>query len=472
MKSYTQLINMFQQLSMNTANTAIASTLINDAHRYLIQKYFDNERKTTLITVGPQTLTLSATLNMGATSATLASEWTYRSCQQLVQFSDGEQRNVNFIQNSTNIFWDNGGPLSTAFQGNITSASTSTNLITYTLNNVLTTGGQSETQIVNGSGIVFTGSSLPGGLTAGTTYYAGNVTSTTFEVYTDSGLTSPVTLTSNGTGTFAGIISTTITTSGVSTYALPANVSKTKTATINVGQLVYTAAPVQSIQEWTKLNALPYTAEIVAYFFIYNGFINFWPIPSNTGDLVTFYCQIRVPDMSIADYTTGTLSGLSAGSNLVTGVGTTWNTVGGFPTNTDLIPMNLYLKANLPQGDGLPYLIERFESDTSLTLYKAFSSVPNSAGTVSNYSIGQYPLLYEDFHDILVYWALRIYYSSIVKDADRYQLFNNIYQEKIQYMEGYLGTKQVNVNLMQTSAQLESNPNLFPMPSISTSGTT
>ena len=468
MKSYTKLITMFQQLSMNTANTAIASTLINDAHRYLIQKYFDNERKTTLITVGPQTLTLASTLKMGATSATLSTSWLYRSCQQLVQFSDGEQRNVNFIQNSTNIFWDNGGPLSTAFQGNVISASTSTNLVTYTLNNVLTTGGQSETQITNGGGIIFAGSSLPGGITAGTTYYIGNATSTTFELYTDSGLTTPVTITANGTGTFSGVISTSITTSGVSTYALPANVSKIKTATINVGQLVYTAAPVQSIQEWTQLNALPYTAEIVAYFFIYNGFINFWPIPSNTGDLVTFYCQIRVPDMNIQDYTTGTLSGLSAGSNLVTGVGTAWNTTGGFQLNSDLIPQNLYLTVNPPQGDGLAYLIESFQSDTALTLYKGLSSVPNSSGTASGYTIGQYPLLYEDFHDIIVYWALRIYYSSIVKDADRYQLFNNIYQEKIKYMEGYLGTKQVNVNLMQTSAQLNMNPNLFPMESIAT----
>lgn len=468
MKSYSQLLSMFQSLAMNSSSNSstIASILLNDAHRYLIQKYFDNERKTTLITVGPQTLTLSATLTQGATSATLNSAWTYRSCQQLVQFSDGEQRNVNFIQNEASIFWDNGGPLSSPFQGAVTSASSVTNLITYTLNTVLTTGGQSETTLANGDAVIFTGASLPGGITAGTTYYMGKVTSTTFEVYSDSGLTTPVTITGTGTGTFAGVITTTITTSGVSTYPLPANVSKVKTSTINVGQLVYTAAPVQSIQEWTQLNALPYTAEIVAYFFIYQGFINFWPIPSNTGDLVTFYCQIRVPDMNITDYTTGTLSGLAAGSNTVTGVGTAWNTTGNFQTGTDLIPQNLYLTIDAPEGDGLPYLIERFNSDTSLTLYKPLASLPNSSGTATNYRIGQYPLLFEDFQDMIVYWALKIYYASTVKDSEREQLYSSIFAEKLQYMEGYLGTKQVNVNLMQTSAQLNMNPNLFPMASI------
>jgi hypothetical protein len=456
---------------MNTANSTIAGLLLNDSHKYLIQKYFDNERKTTLITIGPQDLTLSTTLVSGATSATLTSPWLYRSCQQLVVFSDGEQRNVNFIQNSATIFWDNGGPLSTAFQGNVISASSVTNLVTYTLNTNLTTGGSVETMLANGSGIFFTGASLPGGITPGVTYYIGNVTSTTFELYNDAGLTSPVTISSTGTGPFSGIISTAISTVGVGTYPLPANISKVKTSTINVGQLVYTAAPVNSIQEWTQLNALPYTAEIVCYFFIYQGMINFWPIPSNTGDLVTFYCQIRVPDMNIADFTNnsvggGSLSGLAAGSNKVTGVGTLWNTNGKFQTGTDLIPQNLYLIIDPPEGDGLPYLIESFQSDTSLLLYKPISFQPNTAGTATTYTIGQAPLLYEDFQDMIVYWALKIYYSSIVKDTERFQTYSQIYAEKEEYMKGYLGTKQVNVNLMQNSDQLTLNPNLFYMASL------
>ena len=70
-------------------------------------------------------------------------------------------------------------------------------------------------------------------------------------------------------------------------YPLPANVSKIKNSTITVGQLVYTPAPVQTIQEWTRLNALPYTSEIPAYFFVYGGELNFWPIPSATGDVMT-----------------------------------------------------------------------------------------------------------------------------------------------------------------------------------------
>ncbi len=465
MKSYTQLISQFQAMTMNTANSTVATMLINDAHRYLIQQYFDNERIVNLITIGPQDLTLSATLGVGATSATLSSAWTYPSCQQLVVFSDGEQRLTNFIQNSTKIWWNIGSALTTGFQGNVTSASSVTNLVTYTLNNTLTTGGSGESILNDGEAIVFAGASLPGGITSGTTYYLGNITNTTFELFTDSGLTTPLTITGTGTGTFSGVISTSISTMGVSTYPLPANVSKVKTTTINVGQLVYTASPAMTIGEWTRLNALPYNAEIVCYFFIYQGMINFWPIPSNTGDLITIYCQIRVADMGIADYTTGSLSGLTAGSNLVTGVSTAWNTTGNFQLNSDLISQNLFLTIDPPYGDGIPYLIQSFQSDTALTLYKPLVSFPNSAGTAPNgsYRIGQYPLLYEDFQDIILYWALREYYSSIVNDTDRYQKYTQIYNEKLTAMSSYLGTKQVNVNLMETSAQLNMNPNLFPM---------
>ena len=55
----------------------------------------------------------------------------------------------------------------------------------------------------NGDPIKFanTGGSLPTGLTAGTVYYAANVSAGTFDVYADPGLTTPVTISAVGTGT-------------------------------------------------------------------------------------------------------------------------------------------------------------------------------------------------------------------------------------------------------------------------------
>lgn len=56
----------------------------------------------------------------------------------------------------------------------------------------------------NGMSLIFTGASLPTGVTAATIYWIGNVTSgVTFKLYTNQGLTALVDITATGTGTFA-----------------------------------------------------------------------------------------------------------------------------------------------------------------------------------------------------------------------------------------------------------------------------
>ncbi len=195
MKTFTNLKSLYKSLSNNeaTTNSSLGGQLISDQHRYLIQRFFDNERVYTTLTIGAEDLTLTGVLIAGATSATLTSVWTNISCSQLVVFSNSDQRNVYFTQGSASIRWQ-------------------------------------------------------------------------------TGLTDSATVD--------------ISTVGVQAYPIPSTVSKIKNNTITVGQLVYTPAPVQSIQEWTFLNALPYTSDIPNYFYIYNDKVNFWPIPSTFTDLV------------------------------------------------------------------------------------------------------------------------------------------------------------------------------------------
>ncbi len=366
MKTYTELVNLFTNLSNNTSteNQELGGQLISDQHRYLIQKYFDNERTYTTLTIGAEDLTLMGSLSVGATSATLTSAWTGPTTQQFVVFSSGEQRNVLFTMGSTTIRW------------------------------------------------------------------------------------SP-TLTETAT--------TAISTVGVQAYPIPPNVSKIKNDTITVGQLVYTPSPVQSIQEWTLLNSLPYTSDIPNNFFIYQNKVMFWPIPSSSGNVITFNYKARVPNLSIADYSTGTLSGLAVGSNVITGVSTAWNSTGAFPLNVDVSFFNLYLKINPPSGDGIWYPIQQFNSNTELLLAMPLQNVYST--TATTYTIGQLPLLQEDFHDMLVYGALMSYYSNIVNDDNKYNKNTNSYNERLQLLESYAGTKSVNVDLGQQP--VPNNPNLY-----------
>ncbi len=364
MKTLTILKNLYNNLSNNTslANDALGAQLISDQHRYLIQKYFDNERTYTTLTVGAQDLVLTGGPTSGATSAVLTVAWAYLSCQQLVVFSNSQQRTVVFTKGSTAITW----------QPPLTSSAT-----------------------------------------------------------------------------------TAITTVGVQAYPIPATISKIKNDTITVGQLVYTPAPVQSIQEWTLLNALPYTSDIPNYFYIYQNQVMFWPIPSTTGNVITFNYKGRTPDLSFADYTTGTLSALAVGANVITGVGTGWGTP--YPVGVDLSFFNLFLKITPPSGDGLWYPIQKFNSGTEVVLATPLQNAPST--TAANYIIGQLPLLQEDFHDMLVHGALMTYFSSIKIDKDQYGLYKDQYERRLELLKDYAGSKSVNVDL--GAQPVPNNPNLF-----------
>lgn len=367
MKTYTTLKNLATNLSNNTSssNDTLLGQLISDQHRYLIQKYFANERTYSMTTVGSQNLTLASTISAGATSATLASSWSYITAYQLVTFSSGEQRNVLFTNGSTALSWSGG-------------------------------------------------------------------------------------LTNNATTTISAV--------GVQFYPIPANISKITNDTINVGQLRYQPIFVQSRQEWDNVNFLPYNSDIPQYCFIYNGGLGIWPIPSTTGNLLNFNYKTRVPDLSYIDYTTGHIAngGATVGSTSVTGSGTSWSA--NFPIGVNIQFANLFLRIDPPYGDGIWYPIQQFTSDTALTLATPILNAPNISASTT-YTIGQLPLLEEDFHDMLVYGSLMVYYSTIVKDMDRFKMFDAMYKERLVLLEEYAGSKNVSVDL-EASPQAV-NPNLF-----------
>jgi hypothetical protein len=99
-----------------------------------------------------------------------------------------------------------------------------------------------------------------------------------------------------------------------------------------------------------------------------------------------------------------------------------------------------------------------FNSNTSLTLDLPVVNAPNITAATT-YTIGQFPLLQEDFHDMLVFGALKIYFNSIVKDKSKFQMYDALYAERLQLLEAYAGTKSVNVDLGAEPEQV--NPNLF-----------
>ena len=401
MRTTANLLNTAVNLSQNTsgANQQTFLGLLNEQYRLLLENYFDNEQSFSTETIGAMNLTLTGNPTAGATSATLTSAWTYASGVQKVNFPNGDYFDVQFTNGSAALTW----------QQPLTSACTSA----------------------------------------------------------------------------------AITTTGFQSYRLPTGISKITDSTVTVGQLKFTPAPVRSRQQWDSLNFLPYSSDIPNYYFIYGDYLSLWPVPSTTGNKITFNYKTRVPDLSTAyvfnsaggiqynpstqsqvngvicfDYQQGTITSAANNGVNIIGTGTKWVTAQGAtgglgaPANVDLTQQNLALRIDPPTGDGLWYPIQQFTDDTHLVLA---SPIQNSfALTGATYSIGQVPLMYssEDFHEMLVYGALMIYFSTIVPDPNKYKQFDAEYKKRETKMESYVGTKSVNYNLGSQPALLQ--PSAYP----------
>lgn len=464
MKSLATLVNLYTSLSQNTssANQALGIQLLTDQHRDLLEEYFDNERAFISSTVGAMTLATTANLAGGVTTATLTGTWTYPNGSQNVTFANAGGTTATLNANAAS------GDTSATLSGNWTHVSG--------VQKVLFDNSTSDVRDVtftNGSSAITW--TIP--LTAATT-------DTTITTQATSQII-PVVFT-NGSTTLNlsvpltySMIGTSISTQGFQRYLIPANISKITNSTISVGQLKFVPAPVNTRSDWDKLNFLPYTQDFPNYYFIYNGNIEFYPVPSTTGNPIQFNYKTRVPDFNSAflfsdtsgaayiagqtvyDYQNGSVSTATVGSTSITGTSTSWNTTGKFPLNVDVTPYNLYLSINPPYGDGIWYLISRFNSDTSLTLVNPIVSAPAVSNVSHNYSIAQLPLLQEDFHDTIVHGALMYYFSSIVPDEEKFKQFENRYLTKLTRLSRYAGQKQVNYNLGEDPVQLVT-PTLYP----------
>jgi hypothetical protein len=244
------------------------------------------------------------------------------------------------------------------------------------------------------------------------------------------------------------------TVSGQQGYKFPYNYSTLKDLTITVGQLRWVPEVILTREQWDQVNFLPYTSDIPQYIFIYNGEVQIFPIPSTTGNTITFNYKFRVPDLSLADYSTGTAA-VTNGSTTVTGTGTSWLTPF-LQTAGSVFARNIWMQFKYPNGDGNWYQVLSIESGTSLTLAAAYQG---PTATAINFVMGQTPAILEDFQDLLVYRPLTIYFSTIQKDPVKLEEFQGLYDKGIEAMDNYVGEKVLDVDLGLNPQP--TNPNLF-----------
>lgn len=284
-------------------------------------------------------------------------------------------------------------------------------IVTTTGDNILTDTGTEVT--------FTTTDTLPAGLSLLTTYYMIYQSATTFKVATSLANAiagTAVDITGTGTGTHTANVS------NVTNFqALPYDIDLVESVYVMVGTTRYDPKPAQSREFWDSLNYSVQTSDTPQYWFVSNGKIALWPRQSTDGNIIHIHGKIRVPDLNIADYSTGNIDIVTNGSIAVTGAGSPgWTTpmVGRWIRIT-------HSNTAASSGDGEWYQIATVTASTTLTLARPYGGRSLTTGASASYIIGHMSALPEAYHDLPELYAAWRYWTK-ENDEERAKAFKDL----------------------------------------------
>ncbi len=241
---------------------------------------------------------------------------------------------------------------------------------------------------------------------------------------------------------------TTTTVSQQQFYNLPPQFRKMIDVTVTIGSVVWTTKPCPNREYWDNLNVITFYQDFPSFHFIYNGNqVGIWPIPASAGNTITMNYQVRQRNLGVADYTTGTVAVTSgspnitfSGSSLAANMAGRWINFA-FPTGDN----NWYQISTVNTGAGTAVLMNNYTGTT---------------GSGITFTIGDVPMLPEDYQDLPLYRALEVYYTSLVPDKNRAAVWKKLYDDGYAQLEQDYGQKTTSPVLTDTEAPVY-NPNLF-----------
>lgn len=166
-----------------------------------------------------------------------------------------------------------------------------------------------------------------------------------------------------------------------------------------VGSVVYPIRLVFDQQKWDAIIAMLLgTSNVPFWGYQRENRLYIQPIPSTSDEQVMLRGRIKLRDLNIADYTTGSVVTATTDSKAIVGTGTTWTTsmAGRYLRITETNAAN--------GGDGYWYRIESVQSATTLTLSKPYQGTSIAAGTAA-YTLGQVTYEPETYHMAPIYRA-------------------------------------------------------------------
>lgn len=168
---------------------------------------------------------------------------------------------------------------------------------------------------------------------------------------------------------------------------------------------IYLPVEVCDVKRWQLILAYRLGSNTYPYFAFQQGQKMFFsPIPSVSTTDVIMTGKRKIYDLSIADYTTGTIVSIANAGTTVTGSGTTWAT----GMAGQWIRITKTAAAN--GGDGEWYEVASVTSTTVLELVKPYQGTSIAAGSAT-YTMGQITYEPETWQMAPIYRALALYWG-------------------------------------------------------------
>lgn len=177
-------------------------------------------------------------------------------------------------------------------------------------------------------------------------------------------------------------------------------------ATPSASSVIYTPEMIFDPTRYKKVLQAKFGSQDVPYFtYVENRRFFVQPVPSTTGNLMVLRGRLQTRDLTIADYTTGSVVSIANGGTALVGTGTTWTAdmVGRYIQITETTAAN--------GGDGFWYEIGGFTDATHLTLTKPYEGTSIVAGTAA-YTIGQCSAIPEAYDIGIVYRATALWWDN------------------------------------------------------------
>lgn len=304
-----------------------------------------------------------------------------------------------------------------------------TRTLTTTAPTSVFTGATNDLITVTSTILVVTGTevtlsttgTLPAGLSTNTLYYIIYQSATTFKLATSLANAlagTAVDITDTGSGVHTVAVNTIF-------QALPYDIDLVESVTVKVSSQLHSPKPSPSAAHFDSLRYSPYNSDIPQWWFVDEGKIALWPQASTAGNVISIKGKIRVPDLGIADYTTGNIDIVTNNSNKITGAGApgwTKSMVGRWIRIT-------HSNTDASSGDGEWYEIIAVESSTILYIGRPYGGRSLTTGAAAAYTIGQMPALPEAFQDLPEFYGAFRYWA---KEKDERKIdFKTLYNEGV-----------------------------------------